>query len=110
VYDLDESEVIETLDAPSGGIDYSILFGMIASIVLPGSDMQDTRQATVTLHDGEELHLDGTGDLGTGNAGMLVFGTGRKDVEYIRWGDVARIDLEKPPAMLTSAGPFRDSR
>ena len=36
VYDLDESETTETLDAPSQGVDYTIPFGLIASIVLPG--------------------------------------------------------------------------
>ena len=32
VFDLDESETTETLDAPSGGIDYTIPFGLVASI------------------------------------------------------------------------------
>ena len=35
VYDLDESESTETLDAPSKGVDYTIPFGLIASIVAP---------------------------------------------------------------------------
>ena len=35
VYDLDESETTETLDAPSRGVDYTIPFGRIASIALP---------------------------------------------------------------------------
>lgn len=110
VYDLDECEAIETLDAPSGGIDYSILFGMIATIVLPRPEMQETGHATITLHTGEELILEDSGDLSRENAGMLVFGTGRQDVEYVRWGDVARIDLDKPPAMLVTGGPFPESR
>ena len=36
VYDLDESETTETLDAPFQGVDYTIPFGLIASIVPPG--------------------------------------------------------------------------
>ncbi len=35
VYDLDESETTETLDAPSQDVTYNIPFGLIASIVLP---------------------------------------------------------------------------
>ena len=38
VYDLDESEITETLDAPSQGVDYTIPFGLIASIVPPRPD------------------------------------------------------------------------
>jgi hypothetical protein len=32
----------------------------------------------VTLHSGEELQLERTGDLGDGNAGMLIFVDGRQ--------------------------------
>src|SRR6185436_8009620 len=58
VYDLDESETTETLDASSQGVDYTIPFGLIASIALPGRDEGDTSRATVTLHDGEQLQLE----------------------------------------------------
>ncbi len=43
VYDLDESETTETLDAPSQGVDYTIPFGLIASIVLPGREERGAR-------------------------------------------------------------------
>ena len=36
VFDLDESETTETLDAPAEGVNYTIPFGLVASIVLPG--------------------------------------------------------------------------
>jgi hypothetical protein len=110
VYDLDESEVIETLDAPAGGVDYTILFGLIASIVLPPTEGNGAQPATVTLHRGEQLPMERAGDLGKGNAGMLVFENGRQDAEYIPWRDVARIDLERPPAMFPAAGSIGDSR
>src|SRR5262249_5196357 len=73
VYDLDESETTETLDAPSQGVDYTIPFGLIASIVLPGREERGTQRAKVTLHNGEELQLECSGDLGEGNGGLLIF-------------------------------------
>jgi hypothetical protein len=95
VYDLDESETTETLDAPSQGVDYTIPFGLIASIVPPGR---------VTLHSGEELQLERTGDLGAGNAGMLIFVAGSQRPEYVPWTDVEQVDLDRPPAMYPPLG------
>jgi len=37
VYDLDESETTDTLDAPSQGVDYNLPFGLIASICPPAA-------------------------------------------------------------------------
>ncbi len=98
VYDLDESETTETLDAPSEGVDYTIPFGLIASIVPAGSDEGGAPRARVTLNGGEELALERTGDLGEGNAGMLVFVDGRPGPEYVPWTNVERVDLEPPQA------------
>jgi hypothetical protein len=99
VYDLDESETTETLDAPSQGVDYTIPFGLIASIVLPGREERGAQRARVTLQDGEELQLERTGDLGEGNAGMLIFVDGRQRPEYVPWTDVEQVDFNRPPAM-----------
>jgi hypothetical protein len=99
VYDLDESETTETLDAPSQGVDYTIPFGMIASIVPPGRDERDARRARVTLHSGEELWLERSGDLGERNAGMLIFVEGRQRPEYVPWTDVEQVDFDRPQAM-----------
>ena len=96
VYDLDESEITETLDAPSHGVNYTIPFGLIASIMLPG---QGAKRAPVTLHSGEKLELERTGDLGEGNAGILIFVDGREDPEYVPWIDIAQIELNRPKAM-----------
>jgi hypothetical protein len=98
VYDLDESESTETLDAPSGGVGYALPFGRIASITLPPLDQRGTERARVTLHGGEELTLECTGDLGEGNAGMLIFVDGRERPEYLPWTEVGRVDLAPPPA------------
>jgi hypothetical protein len=103
VYDLDESETTETLDAPSHGVDYTIPLGLVASISAVGQDARGAR-ATVTLHGGGELQLDRAGDLGSGNGGMLIFIAGRERPEYVRWTDIERIDFQRPPAMYPPLG------
>lgn len=105
VYDLDESETTETLDAPSRGVDYTIPFGLIASIVLPGREERTAGRASVILHSSEELQLERTGDLGDGNAGMLIFVDGREHPEYVPWTDVGQVDINRPPEMYPPGGP-----
>jgi hypothetical protein len=109
VYDLDESETTETLDAPSRGVDYTIPFGLVASIVPGGREEGGTRRAAVTLHGGEELELEATGDLGERNAGLLVFADGHERPEYVPWADVERIDLDRPRAMVPPLGGRQNS-
>jgi len=104
VYDLDESETTDTLDAPSHGVDYTLPFGLVASIALPGGEEPGPRRARVTLHSGEELELELTGDLGERNGGVLVFVDGRRSPEYVPWGDVKGVDLNRPPAMYPPLG------
>ena len=99
VYDLDESETTETFDAPSQGVDYTIFFGLVDSIVLPARREGDGGRASVTLHGGEVLQLELAGDLSGGNAGMLIFVEGRKQPEYVRWTDITEIHFDRPPAM-----------
>ena len=96
VYDLDESITVETLDAPSKGVDYTIPFGLVSSIVLPGSENADDPFARVTLRDGEELRLERRGDLGVRNAGVMIFVDGRDAPEYLLWTEVERIDFDRP--------------
>lgn len=97
VFDLDESETTETLDAPAGGVDYTIPFGLVASIALPDREgCGDGRHASVTLQGGETLTLECSGDLGEGNAGVLIFEAGGESAEYVPWLDVKRIDLDRP--------------
>jgi len=97
VFDLDESETTETLDAPKRGVDYTLPFALVAAIVPAGNGDPEPRRARVTLRSGEELALEPAGDLGPGNAGLLVFSEGSARPAYLPWPDVARIDLTPPP-------------
>lgn len=56
-------------------------------------------QITVTLHGDEELQVERTGDLGEGNAGMLVFVAGRKRPEHLPWANVEQVAFDRPPTM-----------
>jgi hypothetical protein len=97
VYDLDESQTTETLDAPSLGIDYMLPFALIASIEVPVGEAGSARHATVILRSGEALQLELAGDLGAWNGGMLIFVEGREVPEYVPWNDVQRIEIDGPP-------------
>ncbi|MEQ9570013.1 MAG: hypothetical protein RLN75_07455 [Longimicrobiales bacterium] len=92
VYDLDERQTTETLDAPRRGIDYLITFDLIAAIELPGGGAGGP-PARVTLRSGETVALERAGDLGSGNGGVQIFGEGDEDPRFVPWADVARIDL-----------------
>jgi hypothetical protein len=94
VYDLDETETTETLDASSNGVDHTIPFGLVAAIA-PGD---------VTLHTGEVLQLDRAGDLGESNGGVLVLVDGRQRPEYVAWSDVQQISFTRPSAMYPPVG------
>jgi hypothetical protein len=94
VFDLDESETTETLDAPSHGVDYTIPFALVASIA----------GARVSLHNGETLQLERTGDLGEANAGVLIFVDGRPRPEYVPWSDVGQVGFDRPPAAYPRLG------
>jgi hypothetical protein len=58
----------------------------------------------VTLHSGEELQLERAGDLGDGNAGMLIFVDGHDRPEYVPWADVEQVDFDRPSAMYPPVG------
>jgi hypothetical protein len=104
VYVFDETATTETLDAPSQGVNYTIPFGLIASIVPPGRGEDGTQHASVILHSGEALQLERTGDLGAGNAGMLIFVDAGASPEYVPWADVELVDFDRPPAMYPPLG------
>lgn len=96
VYDVDESETTETLDAPFQGVVYAIPFDLIASIVPPSRQAQGAQGVRVLLHDGKELQLEPADDLGHENAGILIFIAGRARPEHVRWTDVEQLDLDRP--------------
>jgi hypothetical protein len=110
VYDLDESETVETLDARSRGVNYNIPFGLIASILLPGPDETRAGRANVVLHSGETLELEMTGDLAAGTAGMSIFGVGSAGPEYVPWIDVASIEFDRPTMMYPSMSSLSGGR
>ena len=58
----------------------------------------------MTLHSGEELQLEPSGDLGAGNGGMLIFVDGSERAEYVLWADVERLDFQRPPLMYPPQG------
>lgn len=104
VYDLDESETTETLDAPSEGVNYTIPFGLIASIAPSATVVHDAPHASVTLRSGEQLHLEQAGDLGEGNAGLLIFVDGSEGPAYVPWRDIEQVDFDRPSAMHPPPG------
>ena len=69
-----------------------------------GGEKSGVRHARLVLHGGEELALERTGDLRDGNGGLLVFVDGRERPEYVRWNEVVRIDLDRPPATYPPLG------
>ncbi|MDH3205677.1 MAG: hypothetical protein OEO79_03655 [Gemmatimonadota bacterium] len=103
VFDLDESETTETLDAPSQGVDYTIAFELIASIA--PFEVAESERARVTLRSGEVLRLDRTGDLAETNAGMLIFVRGRPRPEYVPWTDVEKVEFNSTPVTDASGTP-----
>ena len=105
VFDLDESETTETLDAPSEGINYSVPFGMISSISHPAPAECGSRRTRLTLHNGESLFLECAGDLSAGNGGLLIFVDESEPPLYVGWKDVQLISLDRPQAMYP---PFAD--
>jgi len=118
VYDLDESRTIETLDAPWEGVDYTIPFGLVASIQ-PAALYDEPGATGVTLRSGEVLSLEPEGDLGPQVAGVLIFPAadgeatagrssgGAADVagaKFVPWSEVARVDFERDGAASMSRG------
>ena len=104
VFDLDESETAETLDASSESLSHTIPFGRVSSIARPDPESRDGQHIRVTLHDGEELALEPTGDLAETNAGLLIFADGAERPEYVPWGEVERIDLDRPRGVAPPLG------
>jgi hypothetical protein len=65
----------------------------VATILLPNQAQPGDRRATITLHSGESLRLERAGDLGDGNAGILVFVDGAAQAEFVRWENISQIDF-----------------
>jgi len=104
VYDLDESETTDTLDAPWRDVDYTIPFSLIASVDFPGPDGGSAAIGRIRLHGGEALELEAAGDLDRNNAGILVFVGGDAEPQFLPWSDVARMELERPAESFPPIG------
>jgi hypothetical protein len=90
VYDLDESEGWEILNADIGHVEFDIPFYMIAAIEPRGDD-----GARVTLTNGEKLMLEDGHDVTEDNAGILIFIGGDLDKpKYVAWDDVEKIKFD----------------
>jgi hypothetical protein len=93
VYDFDESETTDTLDGALKGVDFNVPFALIASVV-PGGATGEASLPVVTLHDGQQLSLERSGDLGDHHPGLLIF-VDPEHSQYVAWPDVARIDFTR---------------
>jgi hypothetical protein len=108
VYDFDESETSDTFDLSDGDVSFNIPLGRIASIVPRPRGGDKVLSATITLHGGEELHLERNGDLGKTNAGMLIFVGSREHPEHVPFSDVERIELDRSDARPEADRDERD--
>ena len=93
VFDLDESETTDVLDATAGDITYMLPFAQVDTIAPHEPQPGGALRAVVTTRGGDTLVLDRSGDLADSNAGLLVFVDGATTPTYIAWRDVARIAL-----------------
>lgn len=89
VYDADEMDTMEYLNGERRDIEYSIPFARIA-FLLP----ERSNSSRVVLKDGRELKLEEGADVGSDNAGVLVFEGAQKTPRYIGWEEIRRIDFE----------------
>ncbi len=90
-YDLDEVASWEMLNGTLDDVEYSIPFERIRGI-------RNTRRsrAEVELVGGRKLMLEGSTDVGDGNAGIAFLGPERREgtPDYLPWEDVAEIRFE----------------
>lgn len=89
VWDVDEEETWEQIGGERRGIEYYIPFSLVASVTPTGSD-----QSRVELTNGQVLELEGSVDVGEGNAGTVVLADGERPT-YVPWEDVERVDFRR---------------
>jgi hypothetical protein len=86
VLDLDEAEAWEMLDGKDRDVGFDIPLHRVAAISRSRDD-----GSVVTLTGGETLTLEEGQDVGEGNAGVLVLGTGGGNARYVPWAEVSEI-------------------
>ncbi len=110
IFDLDEARAPKRSTRPSQGVDYACpSAGSLPSprpLPTPSITGEGRRAPTarVTLQSGETLDLERTGDLGAGNAGMLIFVAGGERPEYVPWSEVEQVDFDRTPRVDPSSG------
>jgi hypothetical protein len=89
-YDLDEAETWELLNGWHDDIEYSIPFGMIASVTPIDGD-----ESKVVLKNGQEIRLEGQTDVGGDNLGVLILpGDDATKNVYVPWDEVAKVEID----------------
>ena len=97
VFDLDESESAETLDAPAHGVHYTIPFERLRKLIRHSKHATQTPSFLVQLRDNTELTLTAQGDLGPDNGGILVFAQANtRKAEYIPWASIQTMEFVTP--------------
>lgn len=91
VFDLDESETTDLLDASARSIDYSIPFDRIVAIEPRRPQPDGSTRTTVRLSTGVALDLEPTGDLTGRNGGLLVWSDEAAPPQHIAWAAVRSI-------------------
>lgn len=87
-FDLDETWDIEMLDGRAGGLGYTIPFAFISRITVVDAD-----SVRLKLRDGSQVLLAHEQDVSERNDGLMLFDE-EKNTHYVRWLDVAAIDLQ----------------
>jgi len=86
VFDIDEAEGWEILHGSADDVEYLIPFALVSQV-----EPRHRDESRVTLLSGETLRLEDSQDVGENNAGVLVFGSGDGEPEYVPWDEVRRI-------------------
>jgi hypothetical protein len=89
IYDIDEALDFEIIEGEENSIKYYIPLKNIKKITPKNSDYSD-----IELSSGLTLLLGDGRDVGDGNAGVLVFVSGKKEPVYIRWRQVDHITFD----------------
>jgi hypothetical protein len=89
VFDLDEEWSWEMLDGESGGIDYSVPFGLVKSIEPAGR-----AGCLVRLRNGLDLELENSHDVDEDNSGMVVIPADEGEPGHVAWDEIARIEFD----------------
>jgi hypothetical protein len=89
VFDLDEEWSWEMLDGSADGIDYTVPFGLVASIEPEGRS-----GSLVTLRDGRRIELEDSHDVDDDNSGVVVIPIESGEPAQVSWQEISRIEFD----------------